>query len=119
MLKALFFNVLFIFSFSAMAFAEGEANTDDLGKEKPKGYSLGKSDKQNYSFSLRSGMYFKGENFIEAQSAAINKFNNLNPGNTITFQKGQNSYLLPYKKKAILNKLTFNPNELLRNYSAK
>lgn len=119
MLKALFFNVLFIFSFSAIAFAEGEVSTDDFGKEKPKGYTIGKSDKQNYSFSLRSGMYFKGENLIEAKSAGINNTANLNIGNTITFQKGQNSYILPYKKKAILNKLTFNPNELLRNYSAK
>jgi len=44
--------------------------------------------------------------------------NNVNL-NSITFQKGENSYLLPYKKKAVLNKLTFNPNELLRNYSGK
>jgi hypothetical protein len=117
MLKAIFFNLLFIFSLSAVAFAEGEAVADDFGKEKPKNFSLdNKSSKQLHSFSLRSGMYFKGENLINAESSASSSYATLN---IISFQKGQSSYLLPYKKKAILNKLTFNPNEILRNYSGK
>lgn len=117
MLKAIFFNFLFLFSLSAVAFAEGEAIADDFGKEKPKNFSLdNKSSKQLHSFSLRSGMYFKGENLINTESTANATYSNLN---IISFQKGQNTYLLPYKKKAILNKLTFNPNEILRNYSGR
>ncbi|HOZ85492.1 MAG TPA: hypothetical protein PK191_08375 [Niabella sp.] len=109
-----------MFSFSVVVFAEGENNnTEDPGKNKLKGFSLENRqsvDKQFYSFSLRSGMYFKGENLINGSHAQPNNNVNLN---SITFQKGENSYLLPYKKKAVLNKLTFNPNELLRNYSGK
>ncbi len=117
MLKAIFFNLLFIFSLSAVAFAEGEAVADDFGKEKPKNFSLdNKSSKQLNSFSLRSPMYFKGENLINTESVSNATYSNVN---IISFQKGQNSYLLPYKKKAILNKLTFNPNEILRSYSGK
>lgn len=118
MLKAIFFNLLFIFSLSAVAFAEGESTADDFGKEKPKNFSLdNKSSKQLHSFSLRSPMYFKGENLINVESPTSSTYPNLN---IVSFQKGQNSsYLLPYKKKAVLNKLTFNPNEILRNYSGK
>lgn len=117
MLKAIFFNLLFIFSLSAVASAEGEGTADDFGKEKPKNFSLdNKSGKHLHSFSLRSGMYFKGENLINVESASSKTYSTLN---IISFQKGQNSYLLPYKKKAVLTKLTFNPNEILRNYSNK
>lgn len=117
MLKAIFFNLLFIFSLSAVAFAEGEALADDFGKEKPKNFSLdNKSSKQLNSFSLRSRMYFKGENLFNAAPAANSNYSSLN---IISFSKGQTTDLLPYKKKAILNKLTFNPNEILRNYSGK
>ncbi|GAB3432868.1 hypothetical protein [Niabella aquatica] len=116
MLKAIFFNLLFIFSLSAAAYAEGEGTADNFNKEKPtKSFSLdNKSGTQLHSFSLRSGMYFKGENLINTESPA-------NKGylNNLSFEKGQTSNLLPYKKKAILNKITFNPNELLRNYPGK
>lgn len=119
MLKALFFNVAFIFSFSVVAIAAEEVYADTYGKEKPKGYTIGsKKEKLNQSFTLRSGMYFKGENIIDVPSE-ISKNSSFNWANNITFQKSQNSYVLPHKKKAILNKLTFNPNEVLRNYSAK
>ncbi|WP_346237085.1 hypothetical protein ABDK00_012395 [Niabella insulamsoli] len=115
MIKAIFLNLLFIFSCSA-AFAGEEVVENDLGKEKPKnGFSLDqKSAKQVHSFSLRSGMYFKGENIINVESRATSDYDF-----SINLQKSQSSYLLPYKKKALLNKLTFNPNELLRNYSGK
>ena len=116
MLKTILFNVLFIFTLSAVALAEGEGNAESTGKEKPKGFSLNsKPEKQLHSFSLRSGMYFKGENLIDVEPAKDTYIN----FNTVSFQKQQNSYLLPNKKKAILSKLTFNPNELLRNYSGK
>lgn len=116
MLKAIFFNLLFIFSLSASAYAEGEGTADNLSKEKPKAFSLdNKSGTQLHSFSLRSGMYFKGENLINTEYAAVKAYSN----NNLSFEKTQNSYLLPSKKKAILNKITFNPNELLRNYPGK
>jgi len=116
MLKAIFFNVLFIFSLSAAAYAEGEGTAENLNKEKPKSFSLdNKQGTQLHSFSLRSGMYFKGENLINTDANKAACLNNL------SFEKGQNnnSYLLPYKKKVILNKITFNPNELLRNYPGR
>lgn len=121
-MKALFFNLLFIFFLSAVTFAaEDAATVDHTGRDKEKpSKNAGVLDKSNsnYAFSLRSGMYFKGGNLINTESAtsANAKYFNLN---NINFEKGQNSYLLPYKKKAVLNKLTFNPNELLRNYSGR
>jgi hypothetical protein len=116
MLKAVFFNLLFIFSLSAVTHAEGEVVADNLSKEKPKSFSLdSKPGTQLHSFSLRSGMYFKGENLINTEVAASKAYSN----NNLSFEKSQNSYLLPSKKKAILNKITFNPNELLRNYPGK
>ncbi|TXI34212.1 MAG: hypothetical protein E6Q58_01820 [Niabella sp.] len=119
MVKALLLNLLFLLSFSAVVYAEGENNTEDPGKDKLKGFMIDNKtikDKEFYSFSLKSGMYFKGENLIGSEAPQVNNHINFN---SITFQKGENSYLLPYKKKAVLNKLTFNPNELLRNYSGK
>ncbi|HMR84919.1 MAG TPA: hypothetical protein PKE30_17355 [Niabella sp.] len=116
MLKAIFFNLLFIFSLSAAAYAEGEVAAENLSKEKPKSFSLdNKPGAQLHSFSLRSGMYFKGENLINTEAASGKTYSN----NNLSFEKSQNSYLLPSKKKAILNKITFNPNELLRNYPGK
>ena len=115
MVKTIVFNILFIFTFSAIAFAKGDGVADDLNKEKPKGYTLtNKTEKQFSSFSLRSGMYFKGENVINSEpeySSNYFNFNNVINSNT--------NYVPAYKKKAILSKLTFNPNELLRNYSGK
>ncbi|MFT4095319.1 MAG: hypothetical protein QM640_16950 [Niabella sp.] len=125
MLKVILFNALFILALAATAFAEGEgAAGDDYGKEKPKNkFSLEnnrfRKQQQLNSFSLRSGMYFKGENLINSESSTNSGGLHMNVANNITFQKGQNNYLLPYKKKAVLSKLTFNPNELLRNYSGK
>jgi len=117
MLKAIFFNVLFFFSLSAVAFAEGDSSAEERGKEKPKNFSLdNKGEKQAQSFTLKSGMYFKGENLINAEPGFNHNYTTTL--NMISF-KEHPGYLLPSKKKAILNKLTFNPNELLRNYSGK
>lgn len=113
MLKGILFNTLFFLLLTTAAHAEGEGNTEDFGKEKPKnGFSLDRNNKELNSFSLRSTMMFKGENVINNLSSNYINFNT-----SITFQKGQNSYLLPYKKKVMLNKVTFNPNESLRNFS--
>ncbi len=116
--KAIFFNILFIFSLSAMAWAEGEVVANDLGKEKPKSsYILdSKSGKDVRSFSLRSGINFKGENLINTAPSTNSSY--LQFLNNDNYMKEQN-YLQPSKRKAILSKLTFNPNELLRNYSGK
>ena len=117
MLKAILFNFLFIGALISSVHAEVEVVADNLNKDKPKSFSLnGKTVNRNQSLSLRSGMYFKGENLINSESAAPSPYVILN---NISFEKGQNSYLMPPKKKAILNKITFNPNELLRNYSNK
>lgn len=118
MRKIIFFNLLILFSFTGVLHAEGEGIADNFNKEKPKNFSLDKkiSVNQFNSFSLRSGMYFKGENVINTESNTEKGYSNFN---VVTFQKSLNSFLTPAKKKAVLNKITFNPNELLRNYSGR
>ncbi|WP_460767416.1 hypothetical protein [Niabella terrae] len=112
--------MVFALAISGVARAEGEGNINDLGKdgkEKPKsGFSLdNKQEKHLTSFSLRSNMSFKGENLIQAAPAT----NYVNFNTSISYQKGQNSYLMPYKKKVILRKVTFNPNEVVRSYTGR
>lgn len=118
MIKITLLNILFIFTLSAVAFAEGDGVSDDLGKDKPKGYSTFiKSEKQISSFSLRSGLYFKGENVINSEPTVYtNKYFDFN---NVTTQKESLNNIPVSKKNAILSKITFNPNELLRNYSGK
>ncbi len=120
MIKTIILNAFFILSVSMMAFAGVEANSvEDFGKEKPKGFSLeNRTIKQHHSFSLRSGICFKGENLINSNPASDNGC--VNYGGTFSIQNPSNGLQLPQQKKtAILSKLTFNPNELLRNYSGK
>ena len=76
------------------------------GKIKPKRSLL--SDKNisfTGSFSLKSGYTFRGSQVISTQSE---KFINLNT--IVTYQKGHTTYILPLKKKVMLDKITFNPN---------
>jgi hypothetical protein len=66
------------------------------------------SSKFSYSaknFSLRSEYNYKGNNILNSQSAP--KFIVLNT--TITYQKGNTTYVMPLKKKVILDKVNFNP----------
>lgn len=57
------------------------------------------------NFSLRSGYNYKGNNILNTQNTP--RFIILNT--TVTYQKGNTTYVLPLKKKVILDKVNFNP----------
>lgn len=62
------------------------------------------------SFTLRSGYNFRGNQVI---STADNNYINLNT--VVSFQSGNTSYIVPLKKKVLLNnKIVFNPNSATR-----
>jgi hypothetical protein len=62
-------------------------------------------------FSLQSGYTFRGNQVINTEE---DKYLNLNT--FITYQQGRTTYIMPLKKKVILNgKITFNPNAATRN----
>jgi hypothetical protein len=64
----------------------------------------------NGNFSLKSGYSFRGNQVITQNE----KYINLNT--VVTYQKGNATYILPLKKKVMLDKVTFNPNSATRNY---
>lgn len=57
------------------------------------------------TFSLRSGYHFKSDNFLS--STPSKHFILLNT--VVTYQKGNATYILPLKKKVLLDKIIFNP----------
>jgi|GraSoiStandDraft_24_1057298.scaffolds.fasta_scaffold734091_1 hypothetical protein len=74
----------------------------------------GKKDKANptslsslsaKNFSLRSGYHFKSDNILN--SASPKRFIMLNT--VVTYQRGNATYILPLRKKVLLDKVIFNP----------
>lgn len=62
------------------------------------------------SFTLRSGYNFRGKQVI---STTDNNYINLNT--VVSYQSGKTSYIVPIKKKVLLNnKIVFNPNSATR-----
>ncbi|HEX2608342.1 MAG TPA: hypothetical protein VHK91_13225 [Flavisolibacter sp.] len=57
------------------------------------------------NFSLRTGYNYKSNNLFTASSP--NKYITLNT--VVTYQKGNATYVLPLKKRVILDKIKFNP----------
>lgn len=113
-MKVTFFNILFLLGFAIASSAATEISiAENFGKEKPKkGFSAENRDSKMNHFSLGSQMSFRGEKVINN-----NNTNYINFNTSITYQKGQNSYIVPFKKKVVINRVTFNPNEILRSYS--
>jgi len=65
-----------------------------------------RSTTYNYkTFSLKSGYNYRGNSFLTTESK--DKFIMLNT--VITYQKGNATYILPLKKKLLLNNVTFKP----------
>jgi hypothetical protein len=61
-------------------------------------------------FTLRSGYQFRGSQVFGKKE---DRFINLNT--LVTYQKGHTSYIMPLKKKVLLNnKVVFNPNAATR-----
>jgi hypothetical protein len=81
------------------------------GSIKPKRSLLSDRNITSAGFSLKSGYTFRGNQVINTQTE---RYINLNT--VVTYQKGNTTYILPLKKKVMLNKVTFNPNTATRNY---
>lgn len=113
MYKAFLFNILLLLVLGGSVYASETIVAEMYGKEKPKSFLLEsnlKTEKQLNSFSLRSDMQFRGEEVIKSTS----NYNYISLNTSVTYQKGRNNYVLPYRKSVILNRITFNPNS---NYS--
>ncbi|MEO6069928.1 MAG: hypothetical protein ABIN57_07785 [Chitinophagaceae bacterium] len=68
-----------------------------------------KTSAQKYkTLSLRSGFNFRGNNLLDAPRE--DKFILLNT--TVSYQKGNTTYILPMKKKVLLDKIHFGPSQL-------
>ena|ERR1700733_9846111 len=63
------------------------------------------------SFSLKSGYSYRGAQVINSKNES---FINLNT--VVTYQRGNTTYIVPIKKKVLLDKVTFNPNAATRHY---
>jgi len=83
-----------------------------LNRDKPKKNLFANNPSRPNTFSLRSGYDFRGKEVINPQTR---RYINLNT--VVTYQQGNNSYVLPVKKKVVLEKITFNPNEASRNFN--
>jgi len=104
------FAVILLLAISAAAFAtlgDGKVKSN----MKRKSLLSDKSASITENFSLKSGYNFRGSQVINTQSERY-----LNLNTVVTYQKGQTTYVLPLKKKVMLDKVTFNPNAASRNY---
>lgn len=73
---------------------------------KPKGLLTNQSNHYNYkSFSLKSGYQYRGSQPFRLPQQ--NSFIMLNT--VVTYQKGNATYILPMKKKVLLDKVSFKP----------
>ena len=79
------------------------ATLGDGGKKGTKHLSAGDKFCAN-SFSLRTGYNYKANNLFNTRP---NKFIMLNT--VVTYQKGNATYVLPLKKKVLLDKVNFKP----------
>ncbi|MFL5772972.1 MAG: hypothetical protein ACJ75F_07435 [Flavisolibacter sp.] len=57
------------------------------------------------SFSLRSNYQFRGNNLFSTKSTKFVTLDNT----VVTYQKGNSTYIMPLKKKVLLDKVKFNP----------
>ena len=84
------------------------ATLGDGGKKsaKPKGLMTNNSGHYNYkTFSLKSGYQYRGSQpFSLEQPKSYIMLNTV-----VTYQKGNSTYILPMKKKVLLDKITFKP----------
>jgi autotransporter adhesin len=97
-LKIKFVTVLFV-----TASLAAYATLGDGGKKRLNSFGSGKTTIK--SFSLRNNYNYRGNNFFSANKPA--KFIMLNT--VVTYQKGNATYIVPLKKKVLLDKIKFNP----------
>jgi len=105
------FTILLLLAASTVG-AFATLGTPGRGKKEKAGKSLLSNKTSTYTgtFSLQSGYTFRGSRVINTQE---NKYINLNT--VVTYQQGHTTYVVPLKKKIVLNgKITFNPNAATR-----
>ena len=85
--------------------ALGDGKKDD-SKRTQKSLLSAKTNPYNFkNFSLRSRYNYRGSTILNQSQQ--NKYITLNT--VATYQKGNITYILPLKKKVLLDKVTFNP----------
>lgn len=70
-----------------------------------------KNSTTSKSFSLKSGYNYRGENLLSINGKKYFELNTV-----VTFNKGNTTYILPMKRKLLLDKVTFNPGGSSRSY---
>jgi hypothetical protein len=104
--------VSFVFLLALSALAAYATLGDRDGRTKNKSHASllsGKTVNNSGTFSLKSGYTYRGNQVFTQHEQYIN----LNT--TISYQKGRVTYVLPLRKRVLLNKVTFNPNASTRN----
>jgi hypothetical protein len=97
--------VLITASLAAFATLGDESSKESVKKDHQK--SLLKTNNRtfsNKSFSLKTQFNYRGNNILNGSS---NK-NFIMMNTVVTYQKGNATYILPLKKKIILDKISFN-----------
>jgi hypothetical protein len=90
---------------SLMTFAAlGDGKKDDSRRTQQKSLLSSNTNSYNFkTFSLKSRYNYRGSNILSSTEKYITL-------NTIaTYQKGNTTYILPMKKKVLLEKIKFNP----------
>jgi hypothetical protein len=86
--------------------ALGDGKKDDSKRTHNKSLLSAKTNPYNFkNFSLRSRYNYRGSTILNPSQQ--NKYITLNT--VATYQKGNITYILPLKKKVLLDKVTFNP----------
>jgi hypothetical protein len=84
--------------------ALGDGKKDD-SKRNQKSLLSNKTNPYNFkSFSLKSRYNYRGSNVLN-----ISQQNYITVNTVATYQKGNSTYILPMKKKVLLDKIKFNP----------
>ena len=87
----------------------GEGSTKGKSSNSHKSLLSNKTMITPGTFTLKSGYNFRGSQVINFES---DRYINLNT--VVTYQKGNTTYVMPLKKKVLLDKVTFNPNPATR-----
>ncbi len=94
---------LAVFALIAVSAIASFATLGDGNKKSgPKGSLLSSRNIHSGSFTLRSGYTFRGNQVI---SPEVNKQRIINLNTTVTYQKGNTTFILPLKKKMILSNI--------------
>ena len=102
--------IVVLISASFAAFATlGDGKKSAEGKYHHKSLLSFKTPLTPGSFTLKSGYSFRGSQIFEPEN---DRFISLNK--VATYQKGNSTYIIPLKKKVLLEKITFNPDNRTR-----